>query len=105
MRLVLEKYKGFKLPEGSSSEEGKIWKRIHEWISICLSRKSVVATASDEHEYFKVYERYARNTANSAVARATRAGDLFHSRFQKTTVHNLRRTWNIYNKSLADLNI
>jgi hypothetical protein len=75
MPVVLEKYKGFKLPIGSSSEQGKIWQRIHEWISACLTRKSVVATKSDETEYFKVYERYARNTANSAVARATRAGE------------------------------
>jgi glutathione S-transferase len=74
MPLVLEKYKGFKLPPGSESEEGKIWARIHEWIDATISRPSVVATTSDEQEYFKVYERYARNTANSAVARATRDG-------------------------------
>jgi len=73
--FVLEKYKGFTLPPGSDSEEGKVWKRIHEWVNATISRPSVVATTSDEHEYFKVYERYARNTANSAVARATRAGE------------------------------
>jgi glutathione S-transferase len=75
MPLVLEKYKGFKLPKGSTSEEGITWQRIHEWIAATVSRKSVIATTSEEQEYFKVYERYARNTANSAVARATRAGE------------------------------
>jgi glutathione S-transferase len=76
MPLVLEKYKGFTLPVGDvSSEEGKLWLRIHKWISATESRRSVVATRSDEEEYFKVYERYARNTANSLVARATRAGE------------------------------
>src|SRR5579862_3853033 len=38
MPLVLEKYKGFKLPEGSSSEEGRIWARIHRWIKATESR-------------------------------------------------------------------
>jgi glutathione S-transferase len=75
MPMVLEKYKGFKLPSESSSEEGKIWRRIHEWIEATISRPSVIATKSDEEQYFKVYERYAKNTANSAVARATRAGE------------------------------
>ena len=75
MPLVLAKYKGFKLPPGSDTEEGKIWRRIHAWIDATLSRESVVATKSDEEQYFKVYERYALNTASSAVARATRAGE------------------------------
>lgn len=75
MPLVLEKYKGFKLPSSSSSSEDKVWKRVHEWIKAATSRPSVIATTSDEEQYFKVYERYARNTANSAVARATRAGE------------------------------
>jgi glutathione S-transferase len=74
MPLVLEKYKGFKLPDGSSSDEGKIWTRIHLWIEATEARESVIATRSDETEYFKVYERYAKNTANSLVAKATRAG-------------------------------
>jgi glutathione S-transferase len=75
MPMVLEKYKGFSLPIGSASEEGKIWQRVHTWIKAVMARPSVVATKSDEEQYFKVYERYARNTANSAVARATRAGE------------------------------
>jgi len=74
MPMVLDKYKGFRLPAGSPSEEGKIWQRIHKWIEATTSRPSIIATTSDEDQYFKVYERYARNTANSAVARATRAG-------------------------------
>jgi len=75
MPFVLKKYKGFTLPPGSESEEGKVWNRIHKWTDATISRPSVVATTSDEHEYFKVYERYAQNTANSGVARATRAGE------------------------------
>jgi glutathione S-transferase len=75
MPFVLEKYKGFKLPPGSASEDGKIWERIHKWIDTTTSHPSVIATTSDEEQYFKVYERYAKNTANSAVARATRAGE------------------------------
>jgi glutathione S-transferase len=75
MPLVLEKYKGFKLPEGDSSPEAPIWTRVHKWILAASSRPSVLATTSDAEQYFKVYERYALNTANSAVARATRAGE------------------------------
>jgi len=75
MPLVLKKYKGFELPSGSSDEQGRIWQRIHNWIDAAVSRPSVVATTSDAEQYFKVYERYATNTANSAVARATRAGE------------------------------
>ena len=75
MPMILEKYKGFKLPPGSDSEEGIIWERIHKWIDATISRESVLATRSDEEQYFKVYERYARDIANSAVARATRAGE------------------------------
>jgi glutathione S-transferase len=76
MPLVLEKYKGLTLPPGSSdSEEGKLWQRIQNWIAATETRRSVVATRSDEDEYFKVYERYARNTANSLVAIATRTGE------------------------------
>ena len=75
MPLVLKKYKGFGLPPGSPDEQGRIWQRIHDWIEASISRPSVVATTSEEEQYFKVYERYATNTANSAVARATRAGE------------------------------
>ena len=75
MPTVLEKYKGFRLPTDSTSEEAKIWQRIHKWIEATISRPSIIATKSDDEHYFKVYERYARNTANSAVARATRAGE------------------------------
>lgn len=75
MPMVLQRYKGFQLPPGSDSEEGQIWERIHKWIGATISRPCVVSTTSDEEQYFKVYERYARNTANSAVARATRAGE------------------------------
>jgi glutathione S-transferase len=73
---VLEKYKGLTLPSGSSdSEEGKLWQRLQNWIAMTETRKSVIATRSDEDQYFKVYERYARNTANSLVAIATRTGE------------------------------
>ena len=77
MPLVLEKYKGFTLPTGDpSSEEGQVWLRIQRWIFATESRRSVIATRSDKEQYFNVYERYARNTANSLVARATRAGEV-----------------------------
>lgn len=75
MPKVLAKYKGFNLPEGSNFGDGRIWKRFHKWIDATISRESVAATISDDEQYFQVYERYARDTAQSAVARATRAGE------------------------------
>ena len=74
MPLVLEKHKGFALPSGHSSDQGEIWTRVDKWIKAITVRNSVVNTTSDEEQYLKVYERYANNTTNSLVARATREG-------------------------------
>jgi len=66
---VLHKYRGFEIPQT------KEWGRFNEWMSAVTKRPSVLCTRSEEHMYLQVYERYAHNTAQSEVAKATRAGD------------------------------
>lgn len=69
---VMKKYRNFELP----TEGGKdgIWGRFKVWEDAVLNRESVKATSSDEERYFEVYKRYAENTTQSEVAKATRAG-------------------------------
>lgn len=69
---VMKKYRKFELP--TSGGEGDIWLRFKQWEDAVLSRPSVKSTSSDEAKYFEVYKRYAENTTQSEVAKATRAG-------------------------------
>ena len=73
--LVLKHYRGFELPRSNEREgdEG-IWERFAKWEDAALARKSVQRTISDPERYLGVYKRYAENTTQSEVAKATRAG-------------------------------
>ena len=73
--LVLKRYHDFELP-GKSEREGEegVWERFAKWEDAALTRKSVQKTTSDPERYVGVYKRYAENTTQSEVAKATRAG-------------------------------
>jgi len=72
---VLKRYRDFQVPRSSEREDDKgIWERFAKWEDAALSRKSVQETTSDLERYIGVYKRYADNTTQSEVAKATRAG-------------------------------
>ncbi|CAG8086594.1 unnamed protein product [Penicillium nalgiovense] len=58
--------------EGGSDEE--IWSRWRTWLAAVESRRSIKETTSDLAHYLPIYKRYADNTAQSELAKATRAG-------------------------------
>ncbi|KAK4168778.1 glutathione S-transferase [Cladorrhinum sp. PSN259] len=58
---------------GRESDE-KVWERWDQWLEAVLKRDSVVRTSSEDEKYIGVYKRYAENTTQSEVARATREG-------------------------------
>jgi glutathione S-transferase len=72
---VMKRYKDVELPKSSEREgdEG-IWERFAKWEAAALARKSVQRTTSDLERYIEVYKRYADNTTQSEVGKATRAG-------------------------------
>jgi len=69
---VMKRYRNFELP--TSGGEGDVWTRFKQWEDAVLNRESVKRTSSQEDKYFDVYKRYAENTTQSEVAKATRAG-------------------------------
>jgi glutathione S-transferase len=69
---VMKKYRNFDLP--TSGGEGDVWTRFKEWEDAVINRDSVKNTSSEEARYFDVYKRYADDTTQSEVAKATRAG-------------------------------
>lgn len=58
----------------SSSEEKGVWERWWKWLEAVKQRKSVQDTMSETEHYLPIYKRYADNTAQSELAKATRAG-------------------------------
>ncbi|KAL2066532.1 hypothetical protein VTL71DRAFT_2603 [Oculimacula yallundae] len=59
---------------GLNLPEGKTWDRWAKWSSAVEKRQSVVATTSEKEHYLPIYQRYADDTAQSELAKATRAG-------------------------------
>jgi glutathione S-transferase len=51
-----------------------VWIRWRKWLSAIEKRNSVIATTSDREHYLKIYQRYADDTAQSELAKATRGG-------------------------------
>jgi glutathione S-transferase len=68
---VMKKYRDFELP--TEGGDNGVWSRFKQWEDAVVARDSVKSTASDEEKYFHVYKRYAENTTQSEVAKATRA--------------------------------
>jgi len=70
---VLDHFKGgLRLPEGGP--DAVVWKRFRLWLDAIESRPSVKNTTSELEHYIPLYARYANNTAQSELAKATRAG-------------------------------
>jgi len=67
---VFDHYKeGLKLPEGEA------WvQRWGKWLSAVEKRESVISTMSEREHYLPIYQRYADDTAQSELAKATREG-------------------------------
>lgn len=58
---------------GSEVDE-EIWKRWEEWYKAVMERESVKKTWSEDEQYVGAYKRYAEDTTQSEVGRATRSG-------------------------------
>jgi len=73
---VFDHYKGgLGIPEeGQGGTYENVWARWRKWLNAIQQRESVVATTSDQERYLSIYQRYADDTAQSELAKATRAG-------------------------------
>jgi len=65
---VFKHYRQFEVPKTQE------WARFHTWMEAIKNRPTVTKTCSTEAELLEVYARYANNTAQSEVAKATREG-------------------------------
>lgn len=74
--FLFDVYKGgLGLPEeGKGGEDEEVWKRWRKWADATMQRESVLDTLSDKEQYVDAYRRYAEDTAQSQVAKATRTG-------------------------------
>jgi glutathione S-transferase len=74
MRLwVFDHFKGgLGIPEKGKGEE--VWTRLRIWIEALEQRPSIRDTLSEKEHYLPIYQRYADNTAQSELAKATRSG-------------------------------
>lgn len=59
---------------GEGGDDEKVWKRWRSWAEAVEGRKSVRETTSEKEPYLPIYKRYADNTAQSELAKATRDG-------------------------------
>jgi len=60
--------------EGEGGDDEKVWARWRKWVSAVEDRKSIRDTTSEKEHYLPIYKRYADNTAQSELAKATRQG-------------------------------
>ncbi|KAK0279620.1 hypothetical protein LTR35_000376 [Friedmanniomyces endolithicus] len=74
MRLwVFDHFKqGLGIPEGA--DEDAVWSRFKKWREALEERPSIKNTTSEREHYLPIYQRYADDTAQSELAKATRQG-------------------------------
>ncbi len=74
MRLwVFDHFKqGLGIPEGA--DEDAVWSRFGKWLRALEQRPSIKNTTSEREHYLPIYQRYADDTAQSELAKATRQG-------------------------------
>lgn len=60
--------------EGKGGEDEDAWNRWRKWLAAIEARDSIKRTTSERRFYLPIYKRYADNTAQSELAKATRAG-------------------------------
>ena len=66
---VFDHFKG-----GLQMPTGEVWKRWGKWLSAVQNRESIMSTTSEREHYLPVYERYAKDLAQSEMAKAIREG-------------------------------
>ncbi|KAL4898316.1 thioredoxin-like protein [Aspergillus ambiguus] len=76
---VLDHFKpgGLGIPaegQAATPADEEVWKRWRTWLWAVEARRSVRETTSETEFYLPIYRRYAENTAQSELAKATRAG-------------------------------
>lgn len=74
---VFDEFKvgGLGMPaEGQGGADEEVWKRWGKWVKAIEGRRSVQETTSEREYHLPIYKRYADNTAQSELAKATRAG-------------------------------
>lgn len=60
--------------EGQGGDDEATWSRWRKWLAAVEQRDSIHQTTSEKEFYLPIYKRYADNTAQSELAKATRAG-------------------------------
>ena len=60
--------------EGKGGNDEAVWSRLRQWMQALRERPSIKNTTSDAEHYLPIYQRYADNTAQSELAKATRKG-------------------------------
>ena len=60
--------------EGEGGKDEKLWARWRKWLKAVEERPSVRDTLSEKEMYLPIYQRYHEDTAQSELAKATRAG-------------------------------
>jgi glutathione S-transferase len=73
---VFDHFKGgLGIPEeGKGGDDEQVWQRWRKWLTEVENRKSVKETMSDHEHYLPIYQRYADDTAQSEMAKASRTG-------------------------------
>ncbi|KAI9759109.1 MAG: hypothetical protein M4579_002556 [Chaenotheca gracillima] len=73
---VFDHFKGgLGIPEeGKGASDERVWARWRSWLAAVNDRRSMSETMSDREHYLPIYQRYANNTAQSELAKATREG-------------------------------
>ena len=77
MRLwVFDHFKGGSgIPEeGQGGVDEAVWDRLRKWKGAVEERPSIRDTTSETEKYLSIYQRYADDTAQSEMAKASRAG-------------------------------
>jgi glutathione S-transferase len=59
---------------GKGGEDEEVWERWRRWVRAIQERETVKKTLGEREYYLLVYKRYADNTAQSEMAKDTRAG-------------------------------
>ncbi|OAP54836.1 hypothetical protein AYL99_11284 [Fonsecaea erecta] len=74
--FLFDVYKGgIGVPEeGKAGDDEGVWQRWRKWAKAVGERESVLDTLSERDQYVEAYRRYAEDTTQSEVAKATRSG-------------------------------